>query len=814
MRAALQHAADAGRPRRSSWPSTMRMRIGVNTGEVLVGALRAGGDYTAMGDVVNTASRLQTAARAGRGARRPGHPRGHPPAWSSYEALGAAAGRGREEPVPVWRAVAALSPAGPPPRPQPRRRSWAARPSWACCAAASRRPPSGERAALLLVLGEAGMGKTRLAEEVAAEVPRGARGARARGPVRPLRRGQRVVADRRCAAARRAGSPRATRRTRPSELARAAPPSCAPRPSRARARRRVRPSPEVRARAPRAALPDGLRVALHDDRPGPGPRARPPTRWSPTSSRCAEERLVVLVLSDLHWADDLVLELLDTLLDRLASRRFVIVATARPGIEERWHPPHGRHNLVVLNLDPLDPDAAATLLQRAGRHRPRPEPRRGRPAGPRRRQPLLPRGAGHPARRRRDGRTRRTRPRRVRRWSSPTRSGGWSRPASTASPPTSAGARRLRGARPPRRRRGDRGHGGQAPRHRATCDRSSRRSRPRSSSCSPARAAASAGPSAPTWCARWPTAPSPRPTGPAPTTASPRGWSCTRTSSRDAVVDRITHHYVQAAELAHELGPVDGLFARPRGAVPSTGCERAADRAAHADLHVVAEQLYSEGLRLLGGPTARATARFLDGPGPGAGQPAGAGPGPGRRGGGGRGGAPGGGRCRRRPRRGPPRAGRHRAEGDRAGRRRRRRSTRPASVFHRWATRRARPRCCGSAGFGALFRARVPDRHRRSSRQALARFEELERPARRWRGPSRTWPGARSTRATPAEAEVQLRRAAATFEELDDPAGRGLGAGAAGLDPIPAGPHGGGRARWPRRCCTRTAAEATAGPSG
>ena len=41
------------------------MRIGVNTGEVLVGALRAGGDYTAMGDVVNIAPRLQTAAPPG-----------------------------------------------------------------------------------------------------------------------------------------------------------------------------------------------------------------------------------------------------------------------------------------------------------------------------------------------------------------------------------------------------------------------------------------------------------------------------------------------------------------------------------------------------------------------------------------------------------------------------------------------------------------------------------------------------------------------------------------------------------------------------
>ena len=40
------------------------MRVGINTGEVLVGTI-AGSDYTATGDVVNMASRLQALAPPG-----------------------------------------------------------------------------------------------------------------------------------------------------------------------------------------------------------------------------------------------------------------------------------------------------------------------------------------------------------------------------------------------------------------------------------------------------------------------------------------------------------------------------------------------------------------------------------------------------------------------------------------------------------------------------------------------------------------------------------------------------------------------------
>src|SRR5262249_13424180 len=51
--------------RSSSAADAVRIRMGVNTGEVLVGAMAAGSDYTAMGDVVNIASRLQTSAAPG-----------------------------------------------------------------------------------------------------------------------------------------------------------------------------------------------------------------------------------------------------------------------------------------------------------------------------------------------------------------------------------------------------------------------------------------------------------------------------------------------------------------------------------------------------------------------------------------------------------------------------------------------------------------------------------------------------------------------------------------------------------------------------
>jgi tetratricopeptide (TPR) repeat protein len=81
---------------------------------------------------------------------------------------------------------------------------------------------------------------------------------------------------------------------------------------------------------------------------------------------------------------------------------------------------------------------------------------------------------------------------------------------------------------------------------------------------------------------------------------------------RDVVVDRITYHYVRAAELINELGHVDGL---PDDLTERalSWIEAAAARANHAEIPVVAERLYSEGLRLLAGTHGPRHRAFLTG---------------------------------------------------------------------------------------------------------------------------------------------------------------------------------------------------------
>ncbi len=349
VRAALQMQRTLRQWAASEGAAELEMRIGINTGEVLVGALRAGGDVTAMGDVVNTASRLQTYAEPGQvlvGPATHAATRG----VVRYTSAGPVTVRGREGPIDAWFAEEALLPPG-------------ARPNRGAAPLVGRETELGllghaidtavtrGRAQLVLLVAEAGMGKTRLAEAAAEQAGS---------------RHDALVLEGRCvpygeanvwwpvAEALRTGC--GISATDPPEVARE------------RCLETVRANlAEGSIDAEAERLTNGLLHLMGYDGPLKDidtTRAREEVVRSLFTfvELATRRRPMVVVLSDLHWADDIVLERIDQLMERVAGQPFVLIATAREALHERWYPRAGRHSTVVLNLDPLDRDSAGALL--------------------------------------------------------------------------------------------------------------------------------------------------------------------------------------------------------------------------------------------------------------------------------------------------------------------------------------------------------------------------------------------------------------------------------------------------------------------
>ncbi len=348
VRAALrmQHTVEA---EVAAIGTEVRLRIGINTGEVLVGALRAGGDYTAMGDVVNAAQRLQTIAEPGTVVVGEAT---HAATAEviAYEALGLRQARGREEPLAAWRAVEAMLPPGY--RPHKARAPLVGRDvELGLLEHAVDEAVAAQRVHALLLLGEAGVGKSRLAEEVAQDAT-GRVGAR--------------VLEGRCVPYGEANVwwPIAEALRQACSLTTDDPLSVA--------------VDEVRATVAHAlgAEPGGaevVRVAsglVHLLGYAEPSRDVDPTRARDEAARSlvtfiealCRQHPVVLILSDLHWADDVVLELVGHLLDRVGRERLVLLGTAREGLTDRWQPPLGRCNSLVMHLDPLDVESSGRLL--------------------------------------------------------------------------------------------------------------------------------------------------------------------------------------------------------------------------------------------------------------------------------------------------------------------------------------------------------------------------------------------------------------------------------------------------------------------
>ena len=114
--------------------------------------------------------------------------------------------------------------------------------------------------------------------------------------------------------------------------------------------------------------------------------------WRRFFEELAEERPLVLVFEDLHWADDNLLEFVDELVDWATAVPLLVVCTARPELLTRrpdWG--GGKPNALTLSLSALSDEDTARLLARAARRGP-PGRDAGRAARPRRRQPALRRG--------------------------------------------------------------------------------------------------------------------------------------------------------------------------------------------------------------------------------------------------------------------------------------------------------------------------------------------------------------------------------------------------------------------------------------
>ncbi len=324
----------------------LQVRVGVNTGEVLVGEIRAAGDYTAMGDVVNIASRLSDNAAPGQivvGSQT------HAATNDSveYEAGVEMRLAGRATKVATWVASQTLGLPG-----QRRRHRGELVGRDIELSIATQSVDSAfrlRRSLLLLIMGAAGVGKSRFAEEVAQH----ANDAEA------------VVLTGRCVpygeaniwfplaeavlSALRIGSDLSTDRPE-VELADAV-------------AGLVASDAEETSR-----IVNGLLYLVDQSGPLQAIEPRNAQDEAARSARLvleavADRQPVVLRLVDLHWADELVLALIDDLVGRMVHHPFVVVATARFGLSERWAPTAGRHNNLALTLDPLDTDSATELAR-------------------------------------------------------------------------------------------------------------------------------------------------------------------------------------------------------------------------------------------------------------------------------------------------------------------------------------------------------------------------------------------------------------------------------------------------------------------
>ncbi len=325
--------------------ATVRMRIGVNTGEVLVGTSTAGGDYTAMGDVMNIASRLEHLADPGQvlvGATTYHATQ----AAIGYEPAGFLQAKGREEPLEAWIAVETIRPPGF--HRQASERFVGRQRELAMLEAQARMAFELNLSQLAVIVGEAGLGKTRLVDELASRLHRRFQATVWKGHCVPYGEANVwwPIAEivRQLFALDLDAEPAEAERVVTTEL---------------QARLGLESLTAVDRSRTALLHALGYVTALRGGEPIHN-RSEVTHAFSQLIDAELIQRPVVIVMSDIHWAGEAVWDLLDRLLHHTNRARLMVLATARE--VERPSLFDGRHGTSVIQLGPLRADAAEELL--------------------------------------------------------------------------------------------------------------------------------------------------------------------------------------------------------------------------------------------------------------------------------------------------------------------------------------------------------------------------------------------------------------------------------------------------------------------
>jgi class 3 adenylate cyclase len=324
----------------------LQVRVAVTTGEALValGARPTEGEGMASGDVVNTAARLQAAAPVN----------GILVDESTYRATDQkidyrdsepVTAKGKQEPVPAWEAIEARSSFGVDLGQAQRAPLVGRERELEALVGALERVRAERSPQLVTLVGVPGIGKSRLVYELSDVIENEAELTSWRqGRSLPYGEGVSFWAL--------------------SEMVKAQAgilETDSPEETAAKLRRSVSELVDDNE-ADWVELHLGTLLGLESDLRGDH-RAEAFAAWRRFFEAMAEQRPLVLVFEDLHWADEGLLDFVDHLVDWAGGVPILVVCTARPELLSRragWG--GGKPNALTLSLSPLDDDQTARLV--------------------------------------------------------------------------------------------------------------------------------------------------------------------------------------------------------------------------------------------------------------------------------------------------------------------------------------------------------------------------------------------------------------------------------------------------------------------